>query len=411
MPHKKRRPVPKLRVLGTMTGTSCDGLDAACIEFTPTNWSLLWSSSLGYPKELREKVLAVQKPGTQYSTQNWLSLNRDLGDWYGKSLEKLLRNKKDIPDVIASHGQTIAHFPASGSKGTTLQMGDASRIAVHTGLTVASQFREGDMAAGGQGAPLVPLFHRLLAQSFGPKGFKLNQGGVAFHNLGGIGNLTYLGPKGQIVAFDTGPANLWIDAAMEYTTQGKLKYDVDGKSAALGTVDVKALNEVLALPYFSKSIPKSTGRDEFPFEVLLSKTYAKGNSLVATASEVAVESIARAYEVWIVQKNLPLRTIYLCGGGAKNKTLILRLRARLPYIQILSLEEVGFDPQTVEAQAFSLYGFLALFGFPIGGKWTGTHSYGPPAHLIPGENWTEVLSKMSSFSKSSPIFRQIRSRS
>ena len=379
----------QLRILGVMTGTSCDGLDAACIQIDARKWTPLWNASLPYPKSLRTRVLRFQLPKTRHTSRDWLELHRDLGDWYGTTLKKLILKNELCPDLIANHGQTVAHFPAKNSKGMSLQMGDSSRIAAITGLSVASHFREGDLAVGGQGAPLVPLFHRLLLKLFHKK-----SSGVAIHNLGGMSNLTYIGPKDLVLGFDTGPANVWIDAATVKVTKGKQNIDWNGNLAAQGQVDSRALREILHHPYFSKPAPKSTGRDEFPFSYFTARTKARGPSLVATATEVTVESIARAYEDCIFKNHLPLHSISFCGGGAKNQTLMKRLATRFPQINITTLDQQGLNSQFIEAQAFAYFGYLTLLGKPLGGPWTGAKEGGPPGHLIPGQNWAALMKKV-----------------
>ena len=273
-----------------MTGTSCDALDAACIQINRETWEPLWSATRPYPKALRLRVLEAQKPGTKLLARDWLAIERDLGEWYGKAFASILRGKR--VDLIANHGQTVAHYPANNRNGMTWQLGDPTRIARATGLSVVSHFRNGDMAAGGEGAPLAPGFHAVIAAALGGA-----KSGVAIHNIGGISNFTYLGK--QIIAFDTGPGNAWIDAAAERATNGRLKYDRGGLLARQGEADLAAVDAVLKNPYFAKSPPKSTGRDDFPFDLLLSKTKARGVDLVATATWVTVESIARAYDKFI----------------------------------------------------------------------------------------------------------------
>lgn len=374
-----------LRVLGVMTGTSCDGLDAACIEISAEGWRPLWADSLPYPKALRENVLAIQLPGARLSIRELLNLNARLGEWYGSSVSKLLKRYRPSPDVIANHGQTVAHFP-DVRPATTLQLGDPARISQATGITVVSNFRDGDIAAGGKGAPLVPLFHSLLAQ-----GLPGGTSGVAIHNIGGISNLTYVSPNGEILAFDTGPGNIWIDAAAAKATRGKSLMDRNGALAARGKIDTAAVRAVLKHPYFSRPAPKATGRDDFPFSWFAARTRAKGADLVATATAVTVESIARAYE-GIRSRGRPLDAVYLCGGGARNPVLVEWLSGRMEGIRFGDLSEHGLDPRWIEAQAFAVYGFVALQGAPLGGPWTGAKGFGPPAHVIPGENWSQVLS-------------------
>jgi anhydro-N-acetylmuramic acid kinase len=241
-----------------MTGTSCDGLDCSCIAIDGNTWKTLWTASLSYPSQLRQRVLEAQRYGRTPAKLEALALNRDLGEWYGKSLERLIARKpvRVRPHAIANHGQTVVHLPGSG---VTLQLGDPARVAARTGLTTISHFRHGDIAVGGEGAPLVPLFHKLLAGRMSDA-----KRGIAIHNLGGISNLTYLAPRGQVLAFDTGPGNIWIDAAAARASRGRARMDRDGKLAASGEIDLRAVVAVLKHPYFSKPIPKSTGRDDFP---------------------------------------------------------------------------------------------------------------------------------------------------
>jgi anhydro-N-acetylmuramic acid kinase len=378
-----------MKILGVMTGTSCDALDCACVEVDSRGWEPIWAESKPYPPALRKRVIDAQKPKTQWSAKSWLELDRDLGNWYGSTLKHTISVHREKPLIIANHGQTLAHYPETKNQGTTLQMGDPSRVAAMTGLTVISQFRTGDMAAGGQGAPLLPLFHSILASVLDP-----HREGIAFQNLGGISNLTYVSPREQIFAFDTGPANIWIDYAAQQASRGKLTMDVGGKLGAQGKIHEPSLKKLLAHPYFKKPIPKSTGRDDFTLEYFADRTSVKGADLVATATALTVETVAQAYENFILRKKFPLKKVFVVGGGAKNPFLLKSLSKRLPKIEIKTLDKTGFDSQWVEAQGFALFGWLALQGKPVGGSWTGAKSFGPPAHIIPGENWSEVLGEL-----------------
>jgi anhydro-N-acetylmuramic acid kinase len=373
-----------MKILGVMTGTSCDGLDAACADFSEIDWKPLWAKSRPYPRELRERVLAAQMPSAKLSLREWGELHRDLGSWIARVLVGVLRDvpRARRPEAIACHGQTVAHFPAAQRLGFTMQLGDACRIAEATGLTVISNFRGGDMAAGGEGAPLAPRFHKLLAGG---------REGIAIHNLGGISNLTYIGPGDEIIAFDTGPGNLWIDAAAELVSGGKVRFDRDGKIARDHAPDLRAVETILRDEYFERNPPKSTGRDDFPFERLLRATRARDGRLVSTATAITVESIVRAYADFILKRKLPLKAIYFGGGGARNLFLIERLRARLGGIHIASVNELGIDARYLEANAFGYFGFLALKGRAVGGSWTGVEGWAPPAQIIPGRNWAEIV--------------------
>ncbi len=382
-----------------MTGTSCDGLDASCLEFDIKNWNkkwkILWSKSIPYPTSLRKRVFDLQDNKEKLDRLIYsLELHRDLGRWYGSALKNIC--KSHSIDAIASHGQTLFHQPQPHGNGLTLQLGDPSHIAHLTGLTVLSHFRNGDIAAGGQGAPLVPLYHRFLIKKIG-----LSPAGISVHNLGGISNFTYFQSENKIISFDTGPGNVWIDAATRIMTHGKKSIDHNGQIAKNGLIDKKAVARILKHPYFKKNIPKSTGRDDFPIRMLTQNTHAKNASLVATATALTAESIALAYQQWILKQHLPLHTIYLSGGGAKNLFLISLLKKSLPGTQVLTLESLGLNGQEIESQAFAFLGFQSLLGNPLGGPWTNPgHKFfgknlGPPAQITPGKNWTRLLKKLN----------------
>ncbi len=396
-----------MTLLGVMTGTSCDGLDMCCISASPKEWHVLWQGSVPFPSELRKKVLLCQVPRSKITVQDLLHLDRDLGVWMGRSIQTLLAKKiaakaGALPDLIALHGQTIAHHPSVSKKqtGVTLQLTDPSCVAQQTGLTVLSHFRNGDIAAGGQGAPLAPLFHKAL--------IKKNLGispGVAIHNLGGISNLTYVGPDFELLAWDTGPANLWIDAAVESATRGKWSFDRAGKLAASGQINAKVIEKLKKHPYLKKSPPKSTGRDDFPSKDFLKNFRKKDQDMIATATRFTAETIAQDYRKWILNQGLPLKAIYFSGGGAKNPTLLKMIQELLPKIQISTIAAWGIDPQYVEAEAFAVLGLASLLGNPLGGSWTGmSQVFSSPAWITPGKNWPLITEKITGFLKSPPTY-------
>ncbi len=376
-----------IRVLGIMTGTSCDALDGICSEFQNDQLpKTIWRGSTPFPAALRKRVLAAQKPGFRLTLSDYLLLERDLGRWFASAIERLLRKHDALEervDLIANHGQTIAHHPELS---TTLQAGDPAIIANQTGLTVVSHFRQGDLAAGGQGAPLVPLYHRLILEQLSQR-----RGGMAIHNLGGASNLTYLGPDMTLLAFDTGPANYWIDDATLLHTANRSHFDREGQLARQGTADEAAVRRLLCLPYFAKKPPKSTGRDDFPFSLLRKTTRAHGPDLIATATEVTARSIAAAYQRFIQNRGLPIDVIYFSGGGSKNLFLLERIAALLPDIRVEVFERSDFDPQYIEAQAFGYFGWLTLSGKSLSGAWTGARPGAPPGQITPGRNWLSLL--------------------
>lgn len=387
----------KLRVIGVMTGNSCDGLDSVLMQFRlKQGWfqsEFLERRSTGYPEPLRRRIVHLQKTQEKSTFLDSLYLNRDLGSWMGDCLVRLWGGELKTVGLIANHGQTVVHLPSSKGVGISVQLGDPSQIATRTGCSVASHFRQGDIAAGGQGAPLAPLYHLELAQK---SKFPLRK--VVIHNLGGISNLTaFKSPLRRtsqtvpgIFAFDTGPANLWIDEATLLHTRGRANFDSEGALARQGRADQSAIHRIMKLPFFNERPPKSTGRDQFPFHVLTQATRSRGEDLIATALEIVVESIKRAYEVDLEKEKIRPQVAYFCGGGAKNLFLMERLQNVLPKISILSVDELGMEPMAVEAAAFATLGMYSVLGYPIGGPWTQRRpvfDFAPPGWLTPGRNY------------------------
>lgn len=390
-----------VRVLGLMTGTSCDGVDGACIELTQQGFRLLWTASAPYPPKLRNQVLELQKAGVRVALDALLELDRAIGEWLGRTSSTWIAEHatQGKVDAVALHGQTVAHRPGARGGGKTLQLGDASRVAVATGLTVVCQFREGDLAAGGQGAPLVPAFHASVARTR-----LASPEGTSIHNLGGISNFTYLGPPGSaVLAGDTGPGNCWTDHATEQATRGKKRFDAGGKLAASAEPSLPAVKKLLAHPYFRMPFPKSTGRDDFTgadFDRRVGRV--RGAARVSTALEATARSIAQMYDRAILALGLPLHRIYFCGGGARNLELLRRIQNLLPQVEVQTTQALGLDPHAVEAEAFAFYGAKALLGEPITGPWTGVKDFAPPAHLIPGRNWKDLLAQIRTLQTQAP---------
>lgn len=374
-------------LLGVMTGTSCDGLDAAAIRFSKGKAKTLWVKSTPYSPQLKARVLALQKTGQRESLASLLALHRDLGDWYGRTLSRLPLNGVDL---IANHGQTVAH---SAPK-FTLQLGEAACIAEKTGISVISDFRWGDLASGGQGAPLVPKFHRFLFES------ATNDGdGISIHNLGGISNLTYLCHSREPLAWDTGPANLWIDAVLRARSHGRIHYDRGGALAMKGKISLPEMRRLLEHPYFLRRPPKSTGRDDFSEADVLRVTRRLSlEDAVATATAATAASIAQSYLAHILGRGRPLSAIYFCGGGAKNKTLTQLVQLELMnkgwFVSVADTHSLGVDPQFMEASAFAYLGYLALHGVALGGSWTGGSADAPSAKITPGANWKKVMLRL-----------------
>jgi anhydro-N-acetylmuramic acid kinase len=403
-----------IRIAGMMTGTSCDGADISLVEyFFPTqknktqerqtllfkNWKLLHTHSYPYPKKLKQSILTLQKPDHKIRLREFLKIEQELSLWYANLFNNFVDDlpKTLKPDLLSMHGQTIAHHPvaigatsAASSKrwGSTLQLGDPQFVSTLTGITTVSHFRNGDIAAHGQGAPLVPLYHALLLN-------KLNIKKTTLHNLGGISNLTFIKPNQELLAFDTGPGNCWIDYAVSTYSKGKLNYDESGKLARKAAPDLQAVKKLLQHPYFKTLPPKSTGRDDFTFEHF-DHCVKKDNLLqnISTATEATAQSIVLAYERFILNHG-SLHEIIFCGGGARNKTLLETIQTLLPQTKVSTLEQYQIDSQNLESMAFTYFGLLALLGIPVGGKWTGVKTWGSPGNITPGKNWDQLIQKIA----------------
>jgi anhydro-N-acetylmuramic acid kinase len=355
-------------IVGLMTGTSLDGVDAALVEVTGTaldsmEWRLIQSSTTAHPPERREAIHAAILAG---DAGKLCSLNADLGEWLADAVREVCR-EAGVPleevDLVGSHGQTIWHSPPGDARrGSTLQLGCAATIAERTGISVVSDFRSRDVAAGGHGAPLVPWVDRALFAA--PRRVR------ALQNLGGIGNVTRVPPKGSdeaVLAFDTGPGNALIDAAVSLGTSGRLTYDRDGALGARGRVDGELLGELLRHPYFALEPPKSTGRETFgrPFvERLVQAVRPEGDSdwldLIATLTELTALSIADAYRRWLVPRGLD--EVIVTGGGALNSTLMNRIRELVDPVPLVECNTLGIGPTEKEALAFAVLAWAHVNG-------------------------------------------------
>jgi anhydro-N-acetylmuramic acid kinase len=266
----------------------------------------------------------------------------------------------DLSDLhlIGSHGQTARHNPPVKLNPfpSTLQIGEGAVIAEMTNLPVICDFRVADVAAGGQGAPLIPMVDYLL--------FRDPERTQVMLNLGGIANVTVLHPQlERIMAFDTGPANMALDAVARYASEGRWSYDLDGQLAAEGTVDEELLEELLDHPYFEQPPPKSTGREMFGRDFiypLLDYYEDRSADLMATLAQLTVESIGRAFDSFILPHN-DVAHVLISGGGVHNRELMSRIAERLKPISTGSLEEAGMDPDAKEAIGFAVLANESLF--------------------------------------------------
>jgi anhydro-N-acetylmuramic acid kinase len=357
-------------IVGLMSGTSLDGIDAALVEVggastDDVNARVVRALILPYDDARREAIHAAIVAGT---AEALCGLHAELGEWLAEAAVRVCAEagvELSSVDAIGSHGQTVWHRPPSPeARGATFQLGDPATIAERTGRPVVSDFRARDVAAGGHGAPLVPWVERLLfADPRGPR---------ALQNIGGIGNVTRVPAKWSdepVFAFDTGPGNALIAAAVELATGGRHSFDRGGALAARGEVDHELLADLLRHPYFAAAPPKSTGREEFgrPFVARLAEAMRPEGDrdwldLVATLTELTARTIADAYARWVTPRGI--HEVVVTGGGARNPTLMGRLRALLDPLPVVDGAALGIDPDAKEAVAFALLAWAHLRGIP-----------------------------------------------
>ncbi|MEI7457272.1 MAG: anhydro-N-acetylmuramic acid kinase [Nitrosomonadales bacterium] len=337
--------------IGLMSGTSLDGIDAVLVDFGKPSQTLQGKFFLPFDDALRQAILALHLPAHNELHQTQLIANQ-LAKLYAQAVNALLAQTCHTPDqirAIGCHGQTIRHCPEYGY---TLQIGNAALLAELTGIAVVSDFRSRDIAAGGQGAPLVPAFHDKLLRTSGVH--------RVIVNIGGISNLTRLAPGMATSGFDCGPGNLLMDAwCMQHINK---PYDENGTWAATGQVLPDLLKLMLAEPFFALSPPKSSGRDLFNMEWLQSKLTGNESTedVQATLLELTCRTIAEAIQTQCEGA----QAVYLCGGGARNLTLLNRLTILLAGCIVQTTNELGVDSDYLEAIAFAWLAQQNLQGLP-----------------------------------------------
>ena len=375
--------------IGMMSGTSLDGMDAVLCQFSTgvdheddiqTPMRLLATYSKSFPPRLREVLLALCQPnGVQELVATADEPNSEL-DWFGWASKAyaefasevvntlLQKTNTDSESVLAigCHGQTVRHRPQMGF---SLQLLDANIIAERTGISVVSDFRRRDMAVGGQGAPLVPAFHQAL--------FATPDSTRVLLNLGGIANITVLSAvsaasdtqaNDNVVGYDTGPANLLLDAWTALHTDKD--YDEGGAWAQSGQVVEPLLNQLIEHPFFARHYPKSTGREEFNLEWLQAElqrfdqasAHIRYSSADVQATLTELTAMSASMQINQFIKNHENSSVYVCGGGALNEYLMTRLQAHLPHCTIETTASLGLDPTWVEAVAFAWLARQTLIG-------------------------------------------------
>ena len=364
-------------VIGLMSGTSADGIDAAVVRLEGTAPSLAWEvlghSHRSYPPELRAEIFACFHPESG-SVDRLCRLNFALGRAFGAAALEAASEVSlpiDRIDLIGSHGQTLWHEPPTDGPGSTLQLAEPAVIVEMTGVPVVSNFRTRDMAVGGQGAPLVPLADWLLLSH--PTRTRAAQ------NIGGIANVTYLPTPGEhklrreedvigdlsqskndVMAFDTGPGNMLIDEGARLATEGEWNYDHDGELASKGQVNESLLEEWLAEPYFQQKPPRTTGRERFGTQLAAeywNQALRRGLSptdIVATLTALTARSIEHAYRTFL--PTYPDEVI-ISGGGARNRTLMAMLSDHLRPARVSTSDEYGLAIEAKEAIAFAVLAY------------------------------------------------------
>ena len=337
-----------LRAIGLMSGTSADGIDAALIETDGEHVASTGASlTLPMPAGLRERILSVMADPVRAEHDGLADLEARITEAQEEAVRALLieaRLSVSEIDVVGFHGQTVIHRP---QRRFTRQLGDGAALARALGITVVNHFRHADVAAGGQGAPLVPLFHAALAEGLARP--------LAVLNLGGVGNVTWLGEDGAMLAFDTGPGNALIDDWVR--AHGAGSFDVDGLIALAGQVDQAALDRLLDNPYFARVPPKSLDRHDFSAAGLRGLSLEDG---AATLAEFTVESVARARAHF----PHPATRWLVCGGGRHNPALMRELQIALN-VPVEPVDAVGWQGDALEAQAFGFLAVRSLRGLPL----------------------------------------------
>ncbi|MER5939202.1 anhydro-N-acetylmuramic acid kinase [Streptomyces sp. NPDC001928] len=343
-----------MRVIGLMSGTSYDAIDAGAVDLSLDGDSLVLKPlglvSAAYDEALREALTVALPPGTT-SMAEVCRLDTRIGQAFAAVAVRAVRELCDgRAELIASHGQTVYHWAEDGRVYGTLQLGQPAWIAEATGLPVVADFRSRDIAAGGQGAPLVSLVDLLWLRG--------RPGTPVALNLGGIANLT--APDGT--AFDTGPGCALIDAAARGFSGGRLSYDVDGALAARGGVHEPLLRRLLEEPYYALPAPKTTGKELFHLGHL--RDALSGFGTLPAEDVVATLTMLTARTVADAMRTLGATEVIASGGGTRNPTLMRMLGQRLPGVALRTSDALGLPSAAKEAYAFAVLGFLTAHGLP-----------------------------------------------
>lgn len=337
--------------IGIMSGTSLDGVDAVLAAFHGRKVRVLAAAHAAFPARLRAGLLALHRSGHDELHRAAL-LSNELSERYARAARRLVSRAGLRPgDIVAvgCHGQTVRHRPREGY---TLQLVNGAKLAERTGIPVVCDFRSRDIAAGGEGAPLVPVFHRSL--------FHHPRRSRAIVNIGGISNITVLPDRGAVSGFDCGPGNCLLDAWIRLK-RGR-PYDANGRWAGGGRVLPTLLRKLLAHPYFGRRPPKSAGREEFDLEWL--GRHLAGGERPADVQATLLELTATAVADAVRSHAAGSCEVFFCGGGALNRRLVARIAELLPERRVATTAALGVDPRKVEALAFAWLARQAIEGRP-----------------------------------------------
>ena len=339
--------------VGLISGTSVDGIDAVVVEIHSESLTLIATYHQPYPQDLRDAILSLAQPGIG-EIDRLGQADHSIATCFALAAREVIDKAQLTPrdiTAIGSHGQTVRHRPELAQP-FTLQIGDPNRIAELTGITTVADFRRRDMAAGGQGAPLVPAFHRAA--------FDLSDSATAVVNIGGIANITVFNDRGQVQGFDSGPGNtLMDDWSRQHTGHA---FDQAGAWAREGTCNETLLERLLDDPYFSRQAPKSTGPEYFSPRWLAEHLAGMTDLEHADVQRTLLELTARSISASLIDE--PLAQIAVCGGGAHNTLLMERLTALTAPAQVVTTEALGIHPDWVEAAAFAWLAYRTLNGLP-----------------------------------------------
>lgn len=382
-----------MRVLGMISGTSHDGIDIAVVDFADdaggVTAAIEYTTSTPYSPGLRERLRAALPPapvGFDVACELDTLIGQEFGAAAGASLRAHGEAGFGPVDLVCSHGQTVFHWIADGRALGTLQLGQPAWIAEATGLPVLSDLRAADIAAGGQGAPLVPILDTILLTADAEEGRR-----AGALNLGGISNVTVVASGEEPVAWDIGPANALIDAVVTADAGTADGFDRDGRLAAAGTVDDELLRQLLAEPYYALPTPKSTGKELFHLDYVRERLARRGAGLaladvVATLTELTARTVADAL------RTAGVDSLLVSGGGVRNPVLLGRIVELLPEVEVRPSDAVGVPSDDKEAVAFALIGWATVNGLPgnvpsctgaSGGRVLGRLSAAPGAPLPP----------------------------